>query len=243
MLCRVKVDKMLQVEIHKKTYFFDLDTNFSINQEVLVIKGPSGSGKTTLLDCICGLRSPEKGQIYINNKTIFSSYNSVNVKIKDRNIGYVFQNYALFPHMTIKKNITFGLKCKKMKDLKYVDHVMNIFNIKHLENRYPSEISGGEKQRVALARALAVKPEVLLLDEPFSALDINTKKIVYKEFLQIKKLYNIDIILVTHNAEEAELLGDKILNIDSGKCTIVKNPHSNNITKISPMNDYISNHI
>lgn len=207
---------MVDIKIFKKMHYFNLDIDFSIDKETLVIQGPSGSGKTTILDCISGIKSPDDGDIMINNKSIFSSKNSIDIKIKDRNIGYVFQNYALFPNMSIRENISFGIKCKKTKDSDYVDYLMNVFKICHLSDRYPNQISGGEKQRVALARALAIRPEILLLDEPFSALDVNTKNIVYKEFLQLKKLWKIDIILVTHNPEEARLLGDKIINIESG---------------------------
>lgn len=208
---------MLNVRIFKKMYCFDLNVNFSLNKEVLVIQGHSGSGKTTILDCISGIKTPEEGEISVGNEAIFSSKKNINMKIKDRNIGYVFQNYALFPHMTIEKNILFGLECKNLKDTNYIEHIMEVFNIDHLKKRYPKQISGGEKQRVALARALSIKPDVLLLDEPFSALDVQTKSIVYEEFLQLKKLYSIDIILVTHNPEEARLLGDKIIHIDYGR--------------------------
>ncbi|AKN31729.1 ABC transporter [Clostridium carboxidivorans P7] len=214
---------MLNVRIFKKMYCFDLDVNFSLNKEVLVIQGHSGSGKTTILDCISGIKTPEEGEISVGNEAIFSSKKNINMKIKDRNIGYVFQNYALFPHMTIEKNILFGLECKNLKDTNYIEHIMKVFNIDHLKRRYPKQISGGEKQRVALARALSIKPDVLLLDEPFSALDVQTKSIVYEEFLQLKKLYSIDIILVTHNPEEARLLGDKIIHIDYGRIKECKN--------------------
>ncbi len=214
---------MLNVKIFKKMYCFDLDVNFSLNKEVLVIQGHSGSGKTTILDCISGIKTPESGEISTGSHAVFSSEKNINTKIKDRNIGYVFQNYALFPHMTIEKNILFGLNCKNLKDVNYIEHIMKIFNIDHLKKRYPKQISGGEKQRVALARALSIKPDVLLLDEPFSALDVETKSIVYDEFLQLKKLYSIDIILVTHNSEEARLLGDKIIHISYGKIKEAEN--------------------
>jgi molybdate transport system ATP-binding protein len=208
---------MISAKLFKKMHHFDLDLNFSINKEVLVIQGHSGSGKTTLLNCICGIKSPDEGEISLNEKAIFSTRNGVNIKIKDRNISYVFQNYALFPHLTVKENIFFGVKDKNIKNSDYVNHIVKVFKIEHILNRYPNQISGGEKQRTALARALATKPELLLLDEPFSALDSNTKNIVYDEFLQLKKLWNIDIILVTHNENEATLLGDKVLTICDGK--------------------------
>jgi molybdate transport system ATP-binding protein len=217
------MDFMLNVRLFKKMYCFDLDVDFSINKEVLVIQGHSGSGKTTILDCISGIKTPEAGEISIGDHAVFSSEKNINMKIKDRNVGYVFQNYALFPHMTIEKNILFGLQCKNLKDVNYIEHIMKVFNIDHLKKRYPKQISGGEKQRVALARALSIKPDVLLLDEPFAALDVQTKSIVYEEFLQLKKLYTIDIILVTHNPEEARLLGDKIIHISSGKIKEAEN--------------------
>ena len=209
---------MVDIKIFKKMHYFNLNVQFSIDKETLVIQGPSGSGKTTILDCISGIKSPDEGDILINNKSIFSSNKNIDVKIKDRNIGYVFQNYALFPNMNIRENVSFGIKCKKTKDSDYVNYLMDV---------YPKQISGGEKQRAALARALAVKPEILLLDEPFSALDVNTKNVVYNEFLQLKKLWKIDIILVTHNPEEARLLGDKIINIESGSILNLDNPLHN----------------
>lgn len=214
---------MISAKLFKKMHHFDLDFNFSIDKEVLVIQGPSGSGKTTLLNCICGIKSPDEGEISLNEKTIFSTCKGINIEIKDRNISYVFQNYALFPHLTVKDNILFGVKCKNIKNAHYIDHIIKVFKIEHILNRYPDQISGGEKQRTALARALATKPELLLLDEPFSALDYNTKNVVYDEFLQLKKLWNIDIILVTHNENEAELLGDKVLTICDGKIQCTSN--------------------
>lgn len=207
---------MISVNLLKKLHHFHLNLNFSIDKEVLVIQGPSGSGKTTLLNCICGITSPDEGEISLNYKTVFSTNKNINLEIKNRNIGYVFQNYALFPHMTVKDNIFFGITSKNIENSDYVNHIVKVFNIGHILNRYPTEISGGEKQRTALARALATKPELLLLDEPFSALDSDTKNAVYDEFFQLKKLWNIDIILVTHNEEEARLLGDKIITICDG---------------------------
>ena len=214
---------MINLNLFKKMHNFNLNLSFSIDKEVLVIQGPSGSGKTTLLDCICGIKSPDEGEIYLNHKTIFSTCEDINMEIRKRNIGYVFQNYALFPHMTVRDNILFGVKCKNKENSQYIDHIIKVFKIEHILNRYPNQISGGEKQRTALARALATKPDLLLLDEPFSALDYNTKNAVYDEFLQLKKLWNIDIILVTHNVEEAKLLGDKIISICDGRLTETSN--------------------
>lgn len=204
---------MLEVKLFKKMYNSDLDIEFSVGKEVLAIEGSSGAGKTTILECISGLKEPDSGKISINDNSIYCSENNINTKTRNRNIGYVFQNYALFPHMTVKDNISFGMKCRGVKNQAYVDYLMDTLRIGHLKSRYPFQISGGEKQRVALIRALATKPDVLLLDEPFSALDQNTKKIVYDEFLKLKEDLNMSVILVTHNPYESEVLGDKILRI------------------------------
>ncbi len=207
---------MIFVDVAKKLKYFDLNVRFEMNNEVLVILGPSGSGKTTLLDCISGIKQPDEGCIKINNSIVFDSSGKVNSPVKDRRIGYVFQDYALFPHMTVKNNILFGVKSKGISDTGYCESLMGMLGIKHLEGRYPPQISGGEKQRVALARAMAVKPELLLLDEPFSALDSETKQKVYNEFLGFKNKCDIDIILITHQAEEAKLLGDRFIQLKDG---------------------------
>ncbi len=207
---------MVNVNLYKKLHYFDINIKFDADKEVVVIQGESGAGKTTVLDCISGIKSPDEGEIRIDNKIVFSSEQAVNIPAKDRGIGYVFQSYALFPHLTVKENIRFGLKSRRIKDSSYSDHITEVLKIKHLENRFPSQLSGGEKQRVALSRALSAKPKLLLLDEPFSALDGKTKKAVYEEFLQLKSMWNTDVVLITHNDEEAKLLGDRVLKISDG---------------------------
>ena len=207
---------MVNVNLYKKLHYFDINIRFDVDKEVVVIQGESGAGKTTILDCIAGINSPDEGEIRIDNKIVFSSEQAVNIPIKDRGIGYVFQSYALFPHLTVKENIRFGPESRKIKDFSYSDHITEVMKIKHLENRFPSQLSGGEKQRVALSRALSTKPQLLLLDEPFSALDGKTKKAVYEEFLQLKNTWKTDVILITHNDEESKLLGDRVLKISDG---------------------------
>ncbi len=204
---------MLEVKLFKKMYNSDLEIEFSVGQEVLAVQGSSGAGKTTLLECISGLKKPDSGRISINENLVYCSENNIDTETRNRKIGYVFQNYALFPHMNVRKNISFGMGCRGVEDLEYMEYLMETLKIKHLEKRYPSQISGGEKQRVALARAIVTKPDILLLDEPFSALDHDTKKIVYDEFLKLKKTLDMSMILVTHNPYEADILGDKILRI------------------------------
>ncbi|WMJ80099.1 ATP-binding cassette domain-containing protein [Clostridium sp. MB40-C1] len=209
---------MIELDIVKNLNYFNLKGKLTLDKEVVALQGPSGSGKTTILDCIAGIKTPDKGIIKIDNKIVFSSLENINLPIRDRHIGYLFQNYALFPHMAVEENILFGVKKQKDYDKNYIKYIMETFKIEHLKDRKPNQISGGEKQRVALARALAVKPNVLMLDEPFSALDKATKEIVYKEFIEYKNKFNMSILLVTHDPYEAKLLADRAIIIDDGVC-------------------------
>ncbi|WP_434296511.1 ATP-binding cassette domain-containing protein [Clostridium sporogenes] len=218
---------MIKLDIVKSLNHFDLQCKLTLGNEVVALQGSSGSGKTTILDCIAGIRTPDKGIIKIDNKIVFSSSENINLPIRDRHIGYLFQNYALFPHMTVEENILFGVKNQKNYDISYIKYITETFKIEHLKDRKPNQISGGEKQRVALARALAIKPNILMLDEPFSALDKYTKEVVYKEFMEYKKKFRISIILVTHNSYEAELLADRSIIIHEG--VLVKSKHAFNI--------------
>lgn len=208
---------MLDVDIQKKLEFFELDIKFTVGNILLAIQGMSGSGKTTILNCISGIKTADKGHIRLNNRILFSSNDNINMKIKDRNVGYVFQNYALFPHMTVRENILFGVDKKNINYEKELSYISDMMKIRHLMDKYPSEISGGEKQRVAFARAMITRPDILLLDEPFSALDEDLKEDIYKDLLNIKKSQNIPIILITHNKNEAKILADKIIYIHNGK--------------------------
>ncbi|MED5051294.1 ATP-binding cassette domain-containing protein [Anoxybacillus rupiensis] len=202
---------MLVVDIQKQLSHFELNVNFSVANEIVVLFGPSGSGKTTILNCIAGISKPTSGSIQLHD-TILFQHKKVFVPIQKRNIGYVFQDYALFPHMTVWKNIAYG-----MKNESFAKELMKELRIDHLRDNYPSEISGGEKQRVAIARAIATEPDALLLDEPFSALDEQTRLKGHEELLRIHKHWRIPIILVTHHNEEAKKLGDRILYLHEGK--------------------------
>ena len=148
---------------------------------------------------------------------MYSSDEKINIKPKDRHIGYVFQNYALFPNMKVKDNILFGVNKKDKNSIKYAMDLSERMKIEHLLERYPSDISGGEKQRVAFARALAVKPKILLMDEPFSALDEDLKQRLYQDFLEFKSNEKIPMILITHNNTEAKMLSDEIIYVENGK--------------------------
>lgn len=208
---------LLEVSIKKKLAFFDLDISFTLKKGLLAVQGFSGSGKTTTLDCISGIKTPDSGYIKLNDKYMYNSDEKINIKPKDRHIGYVFQNYALFPNMKVKENILFGVDKKNKDNVEYAMDLSKRMKIEHLLDRYPSDISGGEKQRVAFARALAVKPKILLMDEPFSALDEDLKQRLYQDFLEIKSNEKIPMILITHNNTEAKILSDKIIHVENGK--------------------------
>ena len=203
---------MLTVTIQKTLPHFDLAIDFKVKKdEILVLFGTSGSGKTTILNSIAGLTKATKGVIQLNNRVLFEAHKT-NLPIQQRKIGYLFQDYALFPHLTVWKNIAYGMKSED-----FAEQLMNELRIDHLKDQYPNEISGGEKQRVAIARALATEPDLLLLDEPFSALDDETRERSHEELLRLHKLWEIPIILVTHSHSEAAKLGSRILYLDEGK--------------------------
>jgi molybdate transport system ATP-binding protein len=207
--------------IEKKLDHFTLCLEQGFDTGTLVIQGPSGSGKTTALNLISGLDKPDFGEIRIGENMLFNSEKKIDIRPRDRKIGYMFQNYALFPNFTVLENINYGIKSSKFykeknsreATLSYASEIMEKLKIMHLANKNVGSISGGEKQRVALARAIVLKPKLLLLDEPFSALDEDTKHKVYGEFLSFKNEFDIPTILITHSSYEAKLLGNKLVQI------------------------------
>ena len=180
--------------------------------EKVSILGPSGSGKSTLLRLIAGLEKPYSGTITIQGKVVSDQDHLV--APEKRNVGLVVQNKALFPHLTVEKNIGFGIR-KNQEKTKIISDLLNLFKIEHLSNKYPHEISGGEQQRTAIARSMAPGPELLMLDEPFSALDRELKEELYAELNQIFKERQQTIMLVTHDLDEAKVLSDKQINLEN----------------------------
>jgi len=208
---------MLEVQIYKKLAEFDLDVSFQVDDNILGFMGASGSGKSMTLKCIAGIETPDQGRIVLNGRVLFDSEKKINVLIQKRNVGYMFQNYALFPNMNVYENISVGLRARKVKDVDIVvQKVMQQFRIFELASRYPKQLSGGQRQRVALARLMAYEPDVLLLDEPFSALDEDLKKDLLQELkseLQISK----PVIFVSHDKEEVNELCDLKYKIKQGE--------------------------
>jgi len=215
---------MLKAHFRKKLPTFELEVDISLSHGILALVGPSGAGKTTILQCVAGLQTPSWGEIKINGEVVFSSEQGADIPIRNRRIGYVFQDYALFPHMTVEKNVMYGKPQKGSTPNKVmtVSNLLEMLKIEHLRNRYPNQISGGEKQRVALARALMTEPELLLLDEPLSALDQDTRSTVQQELLKLQTQWQIPFIVVTHDVHEAEILGDQIIKLDQGKQAVIR---------------------
>lgn len=210
---------MLQVQIKKMLKQFSLDVSFQLDHEMIVLFGPSGSGKTTLLNILAGLSRPDTGEILHNQRVIFQD-RKIFQPPQQRKIGYLFQDYALFPHMTVEQNIRYGIP--KKQTTPFLQKWIRVTGIEHLLKKYPDQISGGEKQRVALARALAPQPYLLLLDEPFSALDSVTRNNCQDELLYIHEKWKIPIVLVTHDEKEAMKLADRIYYIEKGKIVKTK---------------------
>lgn len=201
---------MLKCNIEKKLNHFVLNAEFIVENQILCIMGESGSGKTSILNSIAGLLTPDKGEIIIDDNILFSD--KINLKPQERNIGYVFQDYALFPNMSVKDNIFF-----MNPDKNYTNSLIEKLGIEYLLGNFPNTLSGGEKQKVSIVRALANKPRLLLMDEPFSSIDEKFKNKFYEELIEIKKSLDIPIIMVTHNRHEAEILSDRLIFIDKGK--------------------------
>lgn len=208
----------LCLNIFKPLSGFALDVGFDIGPEVLGILGASGSGKSMTLRCIAGLATPSSGKIAVNCRVLFDSAQGINVPSKDRRIGFLFQNYALFPHLTVAENIAFGLQhlSESEQELRVKEQLISV-QMSGLENRYPHELSGGQQQRVALARAIAPSPDLLLLDEPFSALDTHLRSQLEGELMQTLANYRGITLFVSHNLEEAYRVCKNLLVLAEGK--------------------------
>ncbi|WP_094227906.1 ABC transporter ATP-binding protein [Methanolobus psychrotolerans] len=204
---------------------FTLDVQFELGDELVVLFGRSGSGKTTTLQCISGLLEPNGGKIVVNDNVYFDCHKRTNLPVQQRSLGYVFQNYALFPHMDVKKNIAYGLKgWNEVNKEKRVIEMLQLLHIEGLEHNYPSQLSGGQKQRVALARALAPKPDILLLDEPFSALDMVVRMKLREKIKEIQRELRIPVLFITHNHVEAFTIADKVVIFHEGRVQQIGTP-------------------
>lgn len=248
-------NKSLKVNIQKELNEFDLEVGFELKNKRLGILGPSGCGKSMTLKSIAGIVDPDNGIISLNTgeeTTYFDSNNKINLKPQERNVGYLFQNYALFPNMTVEENVACGLS--KDDDKKIVSDMIKRFHLEGLEKRYPRQLSGGQQQRVALARILAYGPDVILLDEPFSAMDTFLKEQLRIELVNSLEDFDGFSIMVTHDRDEAFQFCDELIVLDKGKIIakgdtydIFENPRKvevarltgcKNISKVEIIDDY-----
>jgi len=206
----------LVLDIEKILDNFYLQVAFNTDNQPLGLLGSSGAGKSMILRCLAGIETPNKGRIILNGRVLFDSEKKINIPIHQRQIGFLFQNYALFPHMTVAQNITFGLP-KYLNAKEEVEKQLIAMQLQGFGDRYPHQLSGGQQQRVALARALASKPEALLLDEPFSALDTHLRSQLEQQVAEILDDYSGVTLFVTHNMEEAYRLCPNLLVLEQGK--------------------------
>ena len=208
----------LEVAIEKQISGFRLDIEFTANSTPLGLLGASGSGKTMTLRAVAGLDSPDCGRIVLHGRVLFDSAHGINVPARERRIGLLFQNYALFPHLTVAQNIAFGLRrVPEPERALRVEKQLAAVHLDHLARRYPASLSGGEQQRVALARALAVEPAALLLDEPFSALDTHLRSAVERQLRETLETYRGSTLFVSHNLEEAYRVCGELVVLAGGR--------------------------
>jgi molybdate transport system ATP-binding protein len=206
------------VEITKRLPGFILDVAWTAGDGVAVLFGPSGAGKTLTLQCLAGLIHPDAGRIVVDDRVLFDAAAGVNLPPQQRRVGYVFQGYALFPHLTVAENVGFGLRDRPrvVRDTRVADVIARL-DLGGLERRRPSELSGGQRQRVALGRALAIDPALLLLDEPLSALDAPLRRALRDELRSILSGWGTAAVVVTHDFTEAYRLADRIIVYESGR--------------------------
>ncbi len=211
----------LFVDIEKKLGDFCLCVKFEAGREVFSILGASGCGKSLTLKCIAGIETPDRGVIRLDDRVLFDSEKKINLPARKRNVGYLFQDFALFPHMTVEQNIMCGAKDKEV-----ARDFINRFYLTGLETLYPAQLSGGQKQRVALSRMLAAKPAVIMLDEPFSALDNYLKSNLERQVMDVLEDYDKTVLFVSHDRNEVYRLTDRIAVMESGRIVDVEEKHA-----------------
>ena len=217
----------LAVRVSKRrTDGFELDLEFAALDGITIVFGASGAGKTTLLDCIAGLTTPDAGRIAIAGAPVFDSALRLNVPAQSRRVGYVFQDLALFPHLSVEQNVGYGLiNTDRDERKRRVDKILDSMEILPLRDRKPNQLSGGERQRVALARALVTEPSILLLDEPLAALDLPVRMKIAEDLRRSIQNLPIPVLYVTHSRDEVFVLGERMLVIERGKLIAQGTPH------------------
>jgi molybdate transport system ATP-binding protein len=218
-------DVLIEVDIEKtlnsRERSFTLKAAFASDESRIVLFGPSGSGKTLTLQSIAGLMRPASGRIALKGRVLFDGKAGIDVPSRDRRMGYLFQDYALFPHMTVAENVGYGLRKTWQwrlsgKDRRDVLTLLDTLEIRHLAQSFPSDLSGGQRQRVALARALITRPDLLLLDEPFAALDTLLRGKLRKELVDIQARFHVPMIMITHDPEDITVFAQTLVTYEAG---------------------------
>lgn len=218
----MSVDLHLQKELRAADRVFSLDITLASDSQRIVLYGPSGSGKSLTLKAIAGLMRPDSGHIRIQGRTLFDSTQGIDVRVQERNVAYLFQDYALFPHLTVAQNIAFGLARGSVNLRRPAEHPavrqwLQAFELDTIAHSRPSQISGGQRQRVALARALVAEPDMLLLDEPFSALDLSLRQRMRAELADLQTRLQVPMLLITHDPADVEALGQTVFELRDGR--------------------------
>lgn len=225
---------MVDIDIKKKLDKFNIDIELNTESKRIGILGASGSGKSMTLKMIAGIEKPDKGHICVDSKLLYNSENKINISPQKRKTGYLFQNYALFPKMTVEQNIAAGLKGKNKHNI--VTEMIEKFRLTGLEKRYPHTLSGGQQQRCAIARIMAYNPDVILLDEPFSALDIHLRDEMQRELMAMLSDYEGTVIMVSHSRDEIYRMSDELIILDNGTVSVsgkTKDVFKNPLSKVA----------
>jgi molybdate transport system ATP-binding protein len=219
---RLEVDFALTLESRKQR--FELKVAFSSDEDRVVMFGESGAGKSATLQAIAGLLKPNRGRIVVGDRTLFESSRDIDLPARERRVGYVFQDYALFPHLTVWDNVAYGLKrFGKWRlteaERSRVADMLRLMGLHRLAEVRPGFLSGGQRQRVALARALITEPQVLLMDEPFAALDVRLRRRMREELADVQQRFSVPLVLITHDLQDVEQLAQTLVVIDLGQVT------------------------
>jgi molybdate transport system ATP-binding protein len=224
---------MWQVELRSRlgsqASAFELDIAFTSDAQRLVVFGPSGAGKSQTLMMMAGLNAPQQGRVVFKDKVLFDSHRGIYLPARQRGLGYVFQDYALFPHLTVRQNIGFGLvqgwrNPSPAHQDPAIDYWTEVFQLQAVADLYPEQLSGGQRQRTALARALVASPQALLLDEPFAAMDRPLRQSLRSELLQLQADLSLPMVLITHDEEDVQAFAQEVIQVDKGRVLSGSNP-------------------
>lgn len=218
----MKLDVEIQKSLRAQDRVFELDVKFQTAKDLIVIFGSSGAGKSVTVQAIAGLLTPDRGRIMLNGRTLYDSGAKINLPARQRHVGYVFQDYALFPHLTVAQNVSFPVQHTLWNKPKKIaaqegEEFLSKFDLANLSSSYPRQISGGQRQRVALARALICKPDILLLDEPFAALDPMLRDRMRRELLEIQARFSVPMVIITHDPADVELFAETLHLFEAGR--------------------------